>query len=336
MSSRTLHPDRGPHRPVAGTPPRTPRSVRRTATIDSIRADGLTGPLQLIGHCRDAVTHADGRLEIIGDDHLEARIEFLDGRRISALGSEPAEPRLDELIGAGAAGGFRGKVLQAVPDHAAMATRLHLLLDDIPVAALVSGHAVVSGGVRSVRSSGHAPPADLCSGWRSGGTIMLQIGKTGAAPIVTGPATPGLVDETDPEAWHALPPLPPHGMRRARRLDVAVQGANVLLDSHFRDSHVDADGFEQTVHEYEVSMRIDRETLAIREVDAMTRVLPWVECPHATRSSERLLGLDVRELRPWVRSEMTGIDTCTHLNDQYRSMADAVTLLDELRIHNLD
>lgn len=337
MSSRILHPDRGPHRPVDATPPRAPLSARRTATMDSIRADGLTGPLQLIGHCRDALTLADGRLEIIGDSHLEARVEYLDGRRISELRSEPADRRLDGLIGASAAGGFRGKVLQAVPDHGAQATRLHLLLDDVPVATLVSGHAVVSGGVRSVRpTSDYAPPADLCSGWRSGGTIMLQIARSGAAPIVKGPATPSLIDATDPAAWHDLPLLPPHGMRRARRLDVSVQGDEVVLDSHFRDSHVDADGFEQTVHEYNVAMRLDRTTLVIRQVEATTHVLPWVECPHATKSSERLLGLDVRELRPWVRAEMTGVDTCTHLNDQYRSMADAVALLEVLAIHNLD
>ncbi|MRK01654.1 DUF2889 domain-containing protein [Aeromicrobium sp. S22] len=337
MSSRALHPDRGPHRPVEATPARAPRSARRTATMDSIRTDGLTGPLRLIGHSRDVVTLADGQLEVVGDSHLEARVEYLDSRRISELRSQPADRRLDGLVGASAASGFRGKILHALPDQVAQATRLHLLLDDIPVATLVSGHAVVSGGVRSVNpASDYAPPADLCSGWRSGGTIMLQIEKSGAAPIVTGPATPDLIDAGDPAAWHELPPLPPHGMRRARRLDVSVQGADVVLDSHFRDSHVDALGFEQTVHEYNVTMRLDRASLVIHEVEATTRVLPWVECPHATRSSERLLGLDVRELRPWVRAEMTGIDTCTHLNDQYRSMADAVALLDVLAAHNLD
>jgi hypothetical protein len=51
-------------------------------------------------------------------------------------------------------------------------------------------------------------------------------------------------------------------------------------------------------------------------------VLPYIECPDAAASAGRLTGMSVAELRRRVRQELTGISTCTHLNDLLRSLAD--------------
>jgi hypothetical protein len=55
-----------------------------------------------------------------------------------------------------------------------------------------------------------------------------------------------------------------------------------------------------------------------------------MECPGAVASAGRLVGMRLAELRTWVRREMTGASTCTHLNDTLRSLADVSALVSAL------
>ena len=68
----------------------------------------------------------------------------------------------------------------------------------------------------------------------------------------------------------------------------------------------------------------------IVSVAARAQVLPWVECPGAVASAERLAGMEISSLRPTIRNEFVGRSTCTHLNDSLRSLADITALAREL------
>jgi hypothetical protein len=114
-------------------------------------------------------------------------------------------------------------------------------------------------------------------------------------------------------------------MRRWRRLDL-MAGDPLRVDAMFRDSHVDADGDETVLHEYTLTATIDPSDGTILEIAADPRVLPWVECPAAAASSQDLVGQRVTALRKWVRSNLVGPETCTHLNDLLRSLADTGAL----------
>ena len=59
-------------------------------------------------------------------------------------------------------------------------------------------------------------------------------------------------------------------------------------------------------------------------------MLPWMECPGAVASAERLSGMPIAELRTRVRREFTGTSTCTHLNDTLRSLGDLEVLVGQL------
>jgi hypothetical protein len=173
--------------------------------------------------------------------------------------------------------------------------------------------------------------ADLCAGWKAGGTIMQGFAENNP-PVVTGPDAPSLDDGDDPLAWHEYPgPLPEHGMRRRRRIDVLAvddraSGALVwAIDAHFRDSYVDDEG-ETVVHEYTVIARVDITTATVLEAAATPRVLPWFECPEAAASAGRLAGRTLESLRAGVRAEFLGASTCTHLNDMLRALADVAVL----------
>jgi hypothetical protein len=340
-----LHPRHGIHAPTAGTPERTPGSVRRTATMDMVRPDGLLGPLVLTGRARDLVTGLDGAGTVLGTAGCTARIDYTGGRVLTEIGTTPGRPALQALLGRRVTSGFRSAVTAADPGLSAEDGLLNLLLDDFPVATLVSGHAMgahlrAPGQARQDRAVlplslaeatgqplAERPrfPRNLCAGFADGGTIMNDVDATGRPPVVTGPPAPPLATG-DHLGWHETGRLPPHAMRRSRRMDV-TPGPLASIDVLFRDSHVDEDGTETIVHEYTVSATVDTADGVVASCAATPRVLPWVECPAAALSAGRLAGLPVSGLRRHVRDTFLGTSTCTHLNDTLRSLEDIPALL---------
>jgi hypothetical protein len=344
-AARTLHPRHGLHEPTSGTPTRLPGSVRRTSTVDMLRPDGLDGPLILAGRGRDLLTDAAGEANTVSEAGMRAVVDFVGGRFVRELSTDPVRP-LDALIGVRASSGFRGRLDEADPHLAGEHDLLYLLLDEVPVTTLISGQAVSAGtseqGMKAEMARQGTMPgragrpgfvAGLCAGFATGGTIMNGIEATGLPPTVTGPTAPSLVAGDDPDAWHETAPLPPHAMRRARRIDV-VPGEHASVDAFFRDSYVLPDGLETVIHEYTLTADIQGGVLT--RCEARARVLPWVECPAAVASASRLAGVSLTGLRKHVRDRFTGTTTCTHLNDMLRALEDVPALLDRAVNRNHD
>jgi hypothetical protein len=333
-----LHPRHGIHAPTSGTPERTRGSVRRTATMDMERPGGLLGPLVLNGRARDMGTGLDGVAAVLATSECTARIDFTGGRVLTEISTTPGRPALQALLGRPVSSRFRSAVTAADPRLSAEDGLLNLLLDDFPVATLVSGHAIGAGLARQHRTvlslaeatgqpkaDRHQFHRDLCAGFADGGTIMNDVDATGRPPVVTGPPAPPLATG-DHLGWHETGRLPPHAMRRSRRMDV-TPGPLASIDVLYRDSHVDEDGTETIVHEYTVSATVDTAAGVLVSCSATPRVLPWVECPAAALSASRLAGLPVSGLRRHVRDTFLGTSTCTHLNDTLRSLEDIPALL---------
>lgn len=293
-------------------------------------ADDLARQLDVHARGRDLYTGADGETVVLDSAGVDVTIAFRDGRQVTKIATTPADPRCEAIVGVAASTGFRAAVDDAMPERRERHDVLYQLLDDVPVATLVSGYAVGHSGVRLPRVGVHAPQyPDLCAGWRADGTIMVSIGETGYSPIVTGPDAPDLMVPDDPLAFHDMDPLPASGMRRLRRVDV-IDGDPIVVDVLFRDSHMAPDGRETIIHEYTVRAELAPETGIISEIDAVPRVLPWVECPAAADSARRLIGHTLDALRQRVRAEFVGASTCTHLNDTLRSLEDVPALLARL------
>jgi hypothetical protein len=338
QATRVLHPRHGIHAPTAGTPERTPGSVRRTATMDMLRPDGLLGPLVLNGRARDLATGPDGVGTVLAGSECTARVDFTGGRVLTEISTTPDRPALQAVVGARVSSGFRSAVLAADPGITTEDGLLNLLLDDFPVATLVSGHAIGAGLARSgrdmlslaeatgqPRADRHQFRRNLCAGFADNATIMTEVDATGRPPVVTGPQAPPLVTG-DRLGWHETGPLPPHAMRRSRRMDI-TPGPLASIYVLFRDSYVGEDGTETIVHEYTVTATVDTRDGILASCSATPRVLPWVECPVAAVSAGRLAGLPVAGLRRHVRDTFLGTSTCTHLNDTLRSLEDIPALL---------
>ncbi len=337
----------GPHEPVRDTPDRRPGSVRRTSNIDTWRPDGPAGELVLRARARDLRSGPKGVASVIAEAELEGRADGA-SRRLLSLSLSPSSAASGRLVGAVVGPGFRGRLADTGPGGPAAGSLLHLVLDDLPGAALVSGYAVQRAGGFEEEGPRPRPDAtaararattatmgdDRCAGWAHGATMMVTIRRRGVVPVSQGPPAPILEPPGDPLAWHAMEPLVPHAMRRRRRLDVLAPdgpGAPYRIDAHFRDSHVAEDGSESVLHEYTVSGTVDHDGERVVEVSARARVLPWMECPQAVESATRLAGMAVGELRNRVRRELVGVSTCTHLNDTLRSLDDVGRLVSILR-----
>ena len=318
------------------TPERAVRSARRTSHVDVVRVTpGWEGRVVLTGTARDLVTPAAGEAVTAAEAALRIEAEGL-GSPVISITSAPAEEALADVVGTPLLAGFRRAAARALPGHADATTPLHRLLDDAPLAYLVSGHALMlddpplpqtgpAGGTPRRRH----PTADLCAGWQQGGTLLTLLEGNGSLPHSLGPPAPDLVVVADPVAWHDRPVLGARATRRTRRLDVMAGEPDepIRIDAHFRDSYADLEGVERSLHEYTLAAALDPESAVVLSASAVPRALPWTECPQAIGSVDRLVGLDVRELPGLVRREFTGITTCTHLNDTMRSLADAWALV---------
>jgi hypothetical protein len=326
VSMLPLQPRQGPHNPVQHTVPRRPGSIRRTSTIDMLRPHGAEGTLVLAGHARDLSTDQDGCPRELARASLDVDVDFLGGKTVVSISSDPDRPGLGDLIGANASSGFRARVADAVPAEVATGTALYQLLDDVPVATLISRYAVsVEGRQEVIEQSGPYPPTDICAGFQSGGSLMAEIDRRGHVPMLIGPVAPAVEDGSDPLAWHDVSSLPVGAMRRRRLMDV-VHGDPLAVHSWFRDTYHVGDGEERIIHEYALDAQVEPGTSRLLQVSADPRVLPWLECPTAAASAARLTGTSVQGLRNRVRADFTGTSTCTHLNDALRMLADVVLL----------
>jgi hypothetical protein len=313
----------GPRDPVTELPARQPGSVRRTTSIDQ-RRGGPGEPQELVACGRDLLTRGDRTTEVVDEVRVRATVDALG--IVTAIAAEPPVPELADLVGVPASKGFRARLDDLLPRHRDGGTVLLQLLDDIPMAGLISSY-----GSSREQPDFRLPPGaaarltDLCAGWAGGGTMLGSLDSTGIFPIPGGPPAPDLRAADDPHAWHEMPEMALRSIRRRRRLDL-VGGTPLALDVHFRDSHLGADGLEEVLHEYTLAASIEPDALTVLGAEASARVLPWPECPGAIASAGRIVAEPVAALRRLVASDFTGTTTCTHLNDVLRSLAGVTAL----------
>jgi DUF2889 family protein len=86
------------------------------------------------------------------------------------------------------------------------------------------------------------------------------------------------------------------------------------------------EGGRIAVHEYRVEATIDPVTGILTSVTADPRVLPYVECPTAVGTVDRMVGTPVAGLRAAVLERLAGTAGCTHLNDALRALAEVPVL----------
>lgn len=228
-----------------------------------------------------------------------------------------------ELVGHALARGWSRALAVVFPDER---TVLATVLEDLAGAFLVSGYAPLRGGVLAMTLDDAIRAAerqqDVCIGWARGGPLVELLARTAQNAVPMGPQTaPGAVKSPE---WHTMEPLPKHGVRRIRRLDVTRDGPDLIGAAHFRDSYGSTDS-EMVMHEYLVDSRVGNDG-CVSAIAVDPRVLPWETCPGAVHSAQRVVGASVTELVELARQQLRGPTTCTHLTSTVRSLADVAYL----------
>jgi hypothetical protein len=282
--------------------------------------------VRIRGGARDVVHRADGSVRVVDESSLTA--ETANGV-LSELTVTPAAFDTGALLGHSPRQGFRRQARNA---HDRERETLALLLDDLPAALVVAGYVLArerrADGTRPPSlSSGYVPQADLCAGWRADGTMMVTIRAGEELPFLPIPAVP------NPFAFDgnwAVAAIPTPGLRRARRIDVAVDDDAWRVDAWFRDTYCAPDGECGAVHEYTVEAVVDPADHTVVEMRAEPHALPWYECPAAAEPVARLVGTAVETLRTEVPARLTGVECCTHLNNELRALADVAHMVAEI------
>jgi hypothetical protein len=169
----------------------------------------------------------------------------------------------------------------------------------------------------------------VCTGFRPGSSALAPDGTSN--PDQNSAPVPDLRNPDDPDGWHGFTDQTGQvGMRRARRIDVWLDGPLIRIDSGFQDSATNREGGRTAVHEYRLSATADRETRTLASVEAVACVLPYPECPAAAANAPRMVGARLADLREKVLTDLRGTAGCTHLNDALRALAEVPALADRL------
>jgi hypothetical protein len=124
--------------------------------------------------------------------------------------------------------------------------------------------------------------------------------------------------------------IPQPGLRRLRRIDVTPVGDEWEIDAWFRDTYRDPTGAMGSLHEYTVEARVDANRQTLLEVRATPHALPWHECPAAADAVGKLVGQPIAELRSSVPQTLQGLESCTHLTNELRELADVPAMVARL------
>ena len=255
------------------------------------------------------------------------------GGCVSRIMSAPRDSGVEALLGTSSFAEFR-KAVRAMACDGVSSSLTRQLLDDFPMAVMLSGRVLRTHGI-SLGDPNSPLPVDVCAGWVPGGSLLKGYSDLGppltSGPIVSsGPSIGAVEREDDLIGWHHDEQLPPDSTRRYRCLDIWIEDHTGRAECYFRDSHSDRNALETVVHEYSVQVSVDLQTMMIITCEANPGALPYRECPNAASSADRLTGVALQGLRRSVRDTFTGPSTCTHLNDALRSLEDVGPLLKSL------
>jgi hypothetical protein len=285
------------------------------------------------GESRDEVTDTEGVVRVDSSAVFDVETS---GGLIASLTCDPLELDADVLVGQPLRQGFRARVRE---QHDGGGRPLGLLLDDVSGGLIAAGYVhAIDGLYASARPSGTSQgtsiierdetprgfqQADLCSGWRADGTMMVAIRAGEPLPFK---ATASVAEVPEGAAWPERA-IPVPGLRRYRRMDV-VPGttddgdAAWLVDAWFRDTHRNTRAECGALHEYTVHLVAHAADHEIVDVRAIPHALPWDECPFAGEMVGKLAGLRLDDLRSQVTKVLRGIESCTHLTNELRELAD--------------
>ncbi len=249
---------------------------------------------------------------------------------VESIEGAPAHPILGSLLGANAHRGFR-KLLEPLRTGDLDEQALRRLLFDLPIATMIMMQAFIVRTPEGQRShttmSADTPGVNQCAGWVAGGQMLTLIrDNDGLLEMDPSPRLIGDNHLGDPSPRE----LATNATRRRRHYVIDQQGDELHLRVNQRDSYATPDGVERALHWWILELTAGASDHVIRSIAVDNGGLPWVECPSAAGSAQRLVGEPLEDLEALVGGTFKGVTTCTHLNDTLAALAGVPELLQRL------
>jgi hypothetical protein len=296
-------------------PPRSRSSVRRTSSLEVLPQTSWDQGLLVNGSASDTAADAAGLISELSASRLTLKLDSRSA--VTEVRGDLAQPVVAGVIGKQAISGFRARLTELQADRLDQDSLSAALLDDLPTVRLISGYARM---MESPLPPGPrlAPSLSICRGWAPDGTAQARAGA-GLELLDGVPTAPAFVDLLDATTdFHDESPLQPRSMRRRRILEVVPRNDTLEVYEYFRDSHIDADGVEGSLHEYVVTAVVNAADLVVMRISVEPLALPFAECPLAAGNAELLCGSSLSDINASVKSLLNGTMGCTHLNDVLR------------------
>lgn len=320
--------------PNSPSPLRRPNSIRRTTTLVATWPDGRHSDIKLEGRARDIFTKDDGiSFDTLAEEELA--VDINEHKVVAAISAINSTTDLSALIGLSGFAELRHTLGEVLATENSLGKPLYQLIHDI------TGVLIASDWAWASRSFSNTPEEKA----RRQGLLEGMAGScVGLAPGTSSQSTDGLyqakmasllpplLNPNDPQGWHELNQRSNEiSFCRARRLDLWLEGDNIMLDTSFQDSASTEDtSVRKGVHEYSVTASFNRHSHRLTAINAIPHLLPFRECPSAVHNLTRLLGSTAEELRARVSVELRKTNGCTHLNDAARALAAAPALIEQL------
>jgi hypothetical protein len=308
--------------PLTRLPARRPGSLRRTSSLAIEPAGEWANGTIVEGVARDSAARGDGAVRVLRSASVTATLDA--GSRLTSAGGDlPAEVAAG-LVGKSPASGFRKELARLAAAGLDLDSLPAAILDDLPTVRLISGYAQLIELPPPVGDGRTAAPVlNVCRGWAADSSASGRA-ASGQSVITDTPPAPAFAELLGDSGSggggesFAEPPLRPRSMRRRRILDLVRDGDDLEVYQYFRDSHIDADGAEGSLHEYVMTARLSVGDLVLREISVEPRALPFPECRLAAPNAQLLAGVPAAGIEGAVRSALVGTTGCTHLNDTLR------------------
>ncbi|MFT5222684.1 MAG: hypothetical protein ACI867_000989 [Glaciecola sp.] len=318
-----------PREPALRTPAASPGAFRRTTHVAAgpsagqSYGEGIEVTRDLHGACRDvrAATQETGRHEVLDEASITGHLDV--ERAMVHLAMSGGEVP-HALIGQAALPGLRGLVTQHVHD---VSTAASAVLLDLGIGGTLAAYGRMQAGRKAGQSTAQVVRpgivdrlGDSCRGWARDGAVVRNL----LAGVQQPRSLPPVVIDPDQQQWHDLGPLPPGWVRRRRRIDVATRNDGTTILAAFRDSWVDDEDIQHSLHEWELHLELDVHSTVVH-AQATPRSLPFGSCPLVASEVPGILGVPIDGLRHRTRDVMGGVHGCTHLNDLLSTIPLAVT-----------
>lgn len=322
--------------PAGYSPVRPVQSVRRTTTIDVHWPEGRLGEAVFDGRGRDCYTRSPESAPVeLASEGMHARLSA--AREIVSVEAVPKRIDLSRLEGAKAGGYFRQVLLDEMPEENDRGSLLHQLLDDLSGASLVAPWAwsrwptlLSKEEAQQKLDAARERMEGICTGFAKGSSALEK-----NRPLVHRSAeVTSLLNPQDKQGWHLFTDSDGVSFRRARRIDVCKNKCGDFeVEAAFQDSASAPEGKRIAVHEYVLRAQVDASNLQLKSLSARPHILPFPECPSATKAITQLIGTPMKGLRLRVLELFPKDKGCTHLNDAMRALADVPCLIEQLNYY---